>query len=412
METVRNSQSDDAVFYDAICNDLIDPTSWQDEDGEDKNPNFEIARLKFLLTLPEYANDEEKKNKLVEWIKNDEMAPYYERVYEELKWKRDKNMLKEMQEANKKALESLESEIEYAQNNLGTIDIKVAYVNKAAYLSKIGNKDDTIKTLAQAYDHTVALGCKLDNVFHCIKIGLFFNDLDLIKRNLSRSEQLIEEGADWHYRNCFKIYTGLYSLATRDFTTACDVFTSVISTFVCTELISLSTFIKYTVYSAMLILKRNDLQSKIMKNSDILQALHRDNTLKQYLFSFYNSEFKDFFKALAEVEIDMRQDALLHAHYHFYVKEMKIKAYDQLLSTYISLNLSYMADRFGVTEEYLEEDMTKLIAAKRLNYKIDRVSGNIVNMRSDKRQEMLENVIKNGDVLLNRIHKLSRVVNI
>lgn len=114
-----------------------------------------------------------------------------------------------MRAANTKALDSFESEIEYRLNNLGAIDIKEAYLNKANYLSKIGDKENTIKTLGQAYANTVALGYKLDNAFHCIRIGLFFNDLQLIKRNLIRCEDLIEEGADWHYRNCFKIYKGL-----------------------------------------------------------------------------------------------------------------------------------------------------------------------------------------------------------
>lgn len=117
-----------------------------------------------------------------------------------------------MRDANSKALQSFEDEIEYACINLGAIDIKQAYLNKANYLSKIGDKENTIKTLSQAYANTADFGCKLDNVFHCIRIGLFFSDLRLIRDNLLRCEDLIEEGADWHYRNCFRIYQGMFCL--------------------------------------------------------------------------------------------------------------------------------------------------------------------------------------------------------
>lgn len=162
----------------------------------------------------------------------------------------------------------------------------------------------------------------------------------------------------------------------------------------------------------MIDLNRSDLKKKIITNPEVLQALHHNPTLKEFLFSLYNCEYKSFFKQLAQIEIDMKQDMRLHPHYHFYVREMKIKAYDQLLSTYISLNMSFMAEQFGVTEDYIEADISKFIAAKRLNYKIDKVSRKIINIQSDRQAEMFENVVKHGDVLLNRIHKLTRVINI
>ena len=41
-------------------------------------------------------------------------------------------------------------------------------------------------------------------------------------------------------------------------------------------------------------------------------------------------------------------------HYAFYVREMKIKAFAQLLESYRSLKLTYIADAFGVTEDYMD----------------------------------------------------------
>ncbi|XP_050292694.1 26S proteasome non-ATPase regulatory subunit 6-like [Anthonomus grandis grandis] len=408
-EPILETESDDAIFYDVICTEVDENAI---DDDMIKNPDLEIAQLKFLLTLPEFSADKSKTQKLMDHVKKNQMAPYYELICKQLNWNMDKSLMKDMTESNTKALDSLESEIEYATNNLGAIDTKVALLNKADYLSQIGDKEETIKTLGKAYALTVALGCKLDNVFHCIRIGLFFNDLDLIRSNLSRCEHLIEEGADWHYRNCFKIYKGLYSLAIRDFTTACAVFTNAISTFVCTELISLDLFIKYTIISAMIDLNRMELKKKIITNPDVLQAIHYQPNLKNFIFSLHHCDYKTFFRALADVETELKHDMLLHAHYQYYVREMKVKAYDQLLSTYISLKISYMADQFGVSEEYLEEDVSRFIAAQKLNYKIDKVSGKILNVQANKRQEMFENVTKQGDLLLNRIHKLSRVINI
>ena len=70
----------------------------------------------------------------------------------------------------------------------------------------------------------------------------------------------------------------------------------------------------------------------------------------------------------------MKADRYLFPHYKFYVREVKIKAYAQLLESYSSLTLGYMAQAFGVTEKYIDEELSKFIAGGRLHAKIDKVN--------------------------------------
>ncbi|KAJ8965476.1 hypothetical protein NQ317_000817 [Molorchus minor] len=383
-----------------------------ESDDPIKNPDLDIAQLKFKLSLPEYSKDDEKKSQLLEVITVNDMAPYYEMVCEDFDWEIKEDALKEMKERNTEALQAFDEEIEYSLNNLSVIDVKEAYLNKANYLSKIGDRENTIKTLSQAYDKTVALGCQLDNVFHCIRIGLFFMDLDLIRRNLQRASDLVDQGADWHSRNCYQMCKALFSLIIKDFSVSTDIFVNAISTFICTELISYDNFIKYTVLSASLTLNRREVKKNLIDNPDILQALHLNSILNEYIISLYECDYMRFFERLADIEIIMKEDMFLHFHYRYYIREMKTKAYDQLLSTYISVKLSYMADQFGVSSEYIENDISNLIANGRLNYKIDKVTGTINNTPKDLRTELFKSVIKHGDPLLNRVQDLSRVINI
>ncbi|KAJ8940860.1 hypothetical protein NQ318_008231 [Aromia moschata] len=169
---------------------------------------------------------------------------------------------------------------------------------------------------------------------------------------------------------------------------------------------------KYTVLSALLTLNRSEVKKNLVDNSDVQQALHSNNTLREYLFSLYECDYKRFFERLADIEVIMKADMFLHLHYKYYIREMKTKAYDQLLSTYISVKLSYMADQFGVTSDYIENDISNLIANGRLNYKIDKVSETVINVPDDPKTEVFKSVLKQGDLLLNRVHKLSRVINI
>jgi len=51
----------------------------------------------------------------------------------------------------------------------------------------------------------------------------------------------------------------------------------------------------------------------------------------------------------------MKYDMYLAPHYRFYVREMRIHAYSQLLESYRSLTLVYMAKAFGVTVDFIDQ---------------------------------------------------------
>lgn len=57
----------------------------------------------------------------------------------------------------------------------------------------------------------------------------------------------------------------------------------------------------------------------------------------------------------AWVEETMQYDRLLSPHYRYYIREMRIVAYSQLLESYRSLTLAYMAETFGVTVEFIDQ---------------------------------------------------------
>ena len=57
----------------------------------------------------------------------------------------------------------------------------------------------------------------------------------------------------------------------------------------------------------------------------------------------------------AEVEEMLKYDRLLAPHYKYYAREMRIITYTQLLESYRSLTLQYMANAFGVTVEFIDQ---------------------------------------------------------
>lgn len=277
-----------------------------EDQGLEKNPDLELAHCKFLLSLPEYRNDRAVHSKITEAIKKDDMAPWYELICKDAGWKLDSALLKTLKTKNADQIKLLDEAIEDAEKNLGEMEVREAYLRKAEYYSRIGDKDNAVTTFRQTYDKTVSLGHRLDIIFHLIRIGLFFMDHDLITRNIDKAKTLIEEGGDWDRRNRLKVYQGAYCMAVRDFKTAANLFLDTVSTFTSYELMDYKAFVRYTVYTSIISLPRNQLRDKVVKGSEILEVLHSEPFVKDYLFSLYNCQYAEFFTNLAEVETDRK----------------------------------------------------------------------------------------------------------
>jgi 26S proteasome regulatory subunit N7 len=127
-------------------------------------PNLGLAQLKFLLTQQPDNNQQQQqalKAQLLEGIQSDrrlsssvlrnithdlhcfyikEMAPYYEHLVTELKWKKDESLLKSLKAANEAELKKLQDKLQDAETNLGETEICDALLAKAQYLARTGDK--------------------------------------------------------------------------------------------------------------------------------------------------------------------------------------------------------------------------------------------------------------------------------
>jgi len=76
------------------------------------------------------------------------------------------------------------------------------------------------------------------------------------------------------------------------------------------------------------------------------------------------------------------------------------------------VKLESMAAAFGVSVNFIDGEVSRFIASKRLTAKIDKVAGVIETNRPDMVNAKYQAVIKQGDALLNRVQKLSRSINV
>jgi 26S proteasome regulatory subunit N7 len=129
--------------------------------------------------------------------------------------------------------------------------------------------------------------------------------------------------------------------------------------------------------------------------------------------SLYKSNYAQFFRSLAQVEQQyLIPNPLFAPHARFYVREMRIKAYTQLLESYSSLTLERMCRSFDVSEAFMDRDLSKFIASGRLSCTIDKVAGVVATNKLATKDKgvVYEQVIKQGDILLSGESKAQKSI--
>ncbi len=76
------------------------------------------------------------------------------------------------------------------------------------------------------------------------------------------------------------------------------------------------------------------------------------------------------------------------------------------------MTMANQAEAFGVTKEFLDVELSNFIDNGKLNCKIDKVSGIIESNRPNRKAEFFNNTVKQGDLILNRVQKLARALEI
>jgi 26S proteasome regulatory subunit N7 len=233
-----------------------------------------------------------------------------------------------------------------------------------------------------------------------------------VKKNVDRAKTLVESGGDWDRRNRLKAYQGLHLLTTRSYNLAAPLLLDSLSTFTSYELCSYSSLVVYSVLAGSISLKRVDFKTKVYDAPEIrailgdgeeklsalsgaasagpgagdeemkdassatptptptavnLSALGSSTTpqeveapvdftpLAGLVRSLYVGNYQAFFLALAAVEENfLSQDRYLHEHRGWFVREMRLRGYQQLLQSYRVVGLGSMANDFGVSVDFLD----------------------------------------------------------
>jgi len=356
---------------------------------------------------------EELKTTIVATITENNMVPLYEKMCEKYSWTIDEEFLKTAKEKNATYLKNLSFKYEDALTNAGDSEVLDCMFSKARYLSKIGSWEEAVVAYNDILQREkVGTSKKIDVAMEKAKIALFNLDITQLKDCVTDAKKLNDLGGDWDRRNRLKVYEAYYCLTVRDIKGASKLLLDCIATFTCVELCSYKQFMLYALLTSLIALDRNGLRKKVIVDPNVISIFRELPQADTLVNSIYSCDYKKFFQGILAVHPDLLSDRFLGPVAVYIVREYRVLAYAQFLEAYKSVMLSSMASSFGITTALLDAELSRFIAAGRLNAKIDKVGDIIETSRPDKKNAQYQDIIKKGDLLLNQVQKLVRAIDI
>lgn len=383
-----------------------------DENQTPKFPVMSLAQKRMSLLDGSCPNKESLRKEVLDLVKENGMLPYYEKyLCPSPLGPVDEQLKAQLKKANEEELVKLEEKIEDAKENLGDVEVRDGLLAKADFFNRIGDKDKALEAYKVAFEKTVGVGGKLDNILTCIRIGFFFDDKELVKKEIDRAKEALSKGGDWERRNKLKVYEGMYLMTTREWKQAATLFLNVMPTFTATELVEFKDFVFYTVILSMAALDRSTIRKDLISSPEVLSVIKETPHLQEFLESYFHSRYKDFMTNFVPIIDTVSNNRYMKPHVRLFNRVMRLNAYKQFLASYRTVTLDNMANEFGVTPAFIDSELASFISSGKLSCKIDKVGGVIASDVADNRSSIYKEIIKEGDLLLNRMQKLSGAID-
>ncbi|KAH8046212.1 hypothetical protein JL722_13817 [Aureococcus anophagefferens] len=326
-------------------------------------------------------------------IEKGEMGPYYEHVCAKFGW--PVGAAVGGHEGEERAeLAALVAKKEDAEKNQGDMEVLDALFDAVKFHARIST------------------GKRIDALMMKIRVSLFFVDVAACKEQLAEAKKMAEDGGDWDRNNRLSVYESVFMIINRSMEDAAAKLISGVATFTCVELCTYPEFVFYAVVTNLLSMSRPELKKKVIDGPEVLQIIKQIPHLTDLVTSLYECEYATFFRTVAAIEPQLLDDRYFSRHTRYLVRELRVLVYTQFLDAYKTVTLASMAEAFGVGVDFLDGELARFISCGRLNAKVDKVAMVVETNRPDYKSQKYQQIIKQGDILLNRIQQLARCVSI
>jgi len=365
--------------------------------------------LRESSTINDQSQQDSVMKELMQIYDENNMIEFYRDFVTQNALQLDESLVAKWEKKKGELLSGNQEKKALAEKNEGDVEIHEVELERAKILSFTSDLETSITAYLDIKGLTT--GKQIDKYLTILRLCLAWNDDHAYKTHMAEAEKLIDKGGDWDRRNRFTVYTSSHYFRIRKFEEAAQGLLDSIATFSANEIFNYEQLVQYVIISSILSLNRSVIKEKLVESPEIIQVIDKLPVFKSLLSSFYECRYNEFLRSLIDIQVNfIRFDMYLHCHSNWFFREIRLRAYSQFLQSYQSVKMQSMATEFGVSIDFLDKELSSFIASNRLNCKIDKVNGIVHINRINSKNNQYQQIIKKGDLLLNRIQRLSRII--
>merc|ERR1719272_2767819 len=162
---------------------------------------------------------------------------------------------------------------------------------------------------------------------------------------------------------------------------------------------------------SMAALDRAALRADLIASPEVLSVIKETPCLQDFMESYFHSRYQDFMINFVPIIDTVTADRYMKPHIRLFNRTIRLNAYRQFLASYRTVTLEAMASEFGVSAAFMDAELASFISSGKLSCKIDKVGGVIESDVKDNRSDVYKEIITQGDLLLNRMQKVSGAID-
>lgn len=394
------------------------------KEDQARGKQMEASNILYKLQCSDdlVQNKNELFNRMLEIVKEFNMAKFYEYAMKLLKKQPDNALMKVMKENSEKKIKAIDEKVDKEKSYMGESDLLNAKLDKLREYIISCDIDSFLELSTNLGKKQITTRQTIEITIEKLWILLIYNKYDEFTALLNETRETISENGDWDQRNRLKIYDSIFYLIDSKPHKAAPLLLECLPVFTSYDVLDYDKYIFYTIICGLLTLERreykfiyfilnNRFYKGIVSCPDVLCSTSQNELSDRVMRSFYDCQYDVFMKSLIDLNNEFKIDPILSAHTNYIIKELRIKAYNQYLLSYQSCTLKSMAEAFGISVPFLDKELARFIASNRIVAKIDMVDKIVKSCRADNKNTEYVHLLAQSDAILARIQGFTRVFN-
>ncbi|TPX48081.1 hypothetical protein SeLEV6574_g02253 [Synchytrium endobioticum] len=294
--------------------------------------------------------------------------------------------------------EKLEAELKNYKNNMIKESIRMGHNDLGDHYYNCGDASNALKCYSRTRDYVTTPKHIADMCMNVIRVSIELGNFAHVQSYVMKAESTPDVPDKNILMAKLKASSGLVNLDSQKFKRAAKYFleTSFELQYHYSEIISPNDIAVYGGLCALASFDRTELRTKVFENSDFKQYLELEPTVRELLYSFYNSKYTVCLEIMNRMKNDLQLDFYLSSHIDMLMANIRKKALIQYFSPFGSVDMNKMAAAFNTNIIKLEPEIAVLIQENAVQARIDSHNKVLRVKKTDQRTKIFEKSLEMG----------------